>query len=201
MIKTIIFDFGNVIGFFDPRRVSERLAAHAEMVVHELHSYLYGGPLEEAYELGRLTTEEFLHQLRTTCGLRCSQEVLLQIYPDMFWPNQDVCEFVPRLKPRYRLLLLSNTNDLHARHFQQQFADTFQHFDALVFSHEVGVRKPQRGIFEHCLRLAACAPEECLFIDDLPANVAGAQALGWHGIVYRDFADFQRQMESLGIVY
>jgi putative hydrolase of the HAD superfamily len=200
MIHTIVFDFGNVIGHFSHRLASERLAAHAALPADELHRRLFGGPLEDDYESGRLTTEAFLRQVRRTCGLRCPDEVVRTAYADIFWPNPEVCALVPRLRPRYRLFLLSNTNDLHAQHFRRQFADIFQHFDALVLSHEVGHRKPKPEVFEHCRQLAGCEPAECLFIDDLPANVAAARASGWHGIVYRDPADLRRRMEALDIV-
>ena len=95
-------------------------------------------------------------------------------YSDMFTPNPDVCPLPALLKPRYRLLLLSNTNELHARQFLRQFADVLAPFDALVLSHEVGVRKPDPRIYEHCRRLAGRPAEECLFIDDLPSNVEAA---------------------------
>jgi putative hydrolase of the HAD superfamily len=200
-IKTIVFDFGNVLGFFDPHQVCARLAAHAALPADELRRRLFGGPLEDEYESGRLSTEAFLDRLRQECGLCCPEEVLVRIYGDMFRPNHEVCALVPRLRPNYRLLLLSNTNDLHARHFRRQFADTLRHFDALVLSHEVGLRKPAPGLFAHCQRLAGCAAAECLFIDDLPANVAGARACGWRGIVYRDPADLRARLREHRIAH
>ena len=106
---------------------------------------------------------------------------------------------VPRLKPQYRLLMGSNTNELHSRHFLQQFAETVRHFDGLVLSHEVGFRKPRPEFFRHAERLAECGAAECLFIDDLPANVAGARALGWQGIVYARDTDLPAELAKLGV--
>jgi FMN phosphatase YigB (HAD superfamily) len=106
---------------------------------------------------------------------------------------------VPRLRPRYRLLLGSNTNELHARQFRRQFADTLRHFDALVLSHEIGVRKPAAAFFQHCTSLAGCAQEQCLFIDDSPANVEGARACGWQGLVYAGADDLKRRLQELGV--
>jgi putative hydrolase of the HAD superfamily len=81
----------------------------------------------------------------------------------------------------------------------RQFEETMRHFDALVLSHEVGARKPRPEFFHACQRLAGCGPAECLFIDDLPANVAGARALGWHGIVYANGTDLSRELEKHGV--
>src|SRR5262249_25627356 len=93
----------------------------------------------------------------------------------------------------------SNTSELHSRQFLRQFADTMRYFDAIVLSHEVGARKPLPAFYEHCLRRASCAPEECVFIDDLAANVAGAQACGLQGIVYRSSDDLRRRLAALGV--
>ncbi len=198
-IKTIVFDFGRVVSFFDHRLTISRLAAHAGLPAAEMHTQLFGGSLEDDYESGRIGTSEFLRRVRQICRLTCPDEIIAAAWADIFWPNEEVCALLPRLKPRYRLLLGSNTNELHARQFCGQFADWLRHFEALVLSHEIGVRKPGAGFFEHCLRLAECAPGECLFIDDLVANVAGARACGWQGIVYTSFPDLCQQLTALGI--
>ncbi len=59
-------------------------------------------------------------------------------------------------------------------------------FDAVVISSEVGMRKPEERIFVHALARLGLAPQECVFIDDIEANVAAAQALGMIGLHHRD---------------
>jgi FMN phosphatase YigB (HAD superfamily) len=199
-LRAIIFDFGNVVGFFDYRRTTDRLAPHAALPADAVHAQLFEGPLLEDYESGRLSSEEFLRHARDRCRLSCSDDVLRDAWADIFTPNPPVCAMLPRLKPRYRLLLGSNTNELHARHFSRQFADAFAHFDRLVFSWEVGARKPAPTFFEHCVRVAGCLPGECLFLDDLPANVDGARACGLHGIVYTPGMDLPARLTRAGVV-
>src|SRR5438132_14400189 len=171
-IKTIVFDVGRVVSFFDHRLTISRLAAHASLPAAEMHTQLFGGPLEDDYESGRISTLAFLRRVREVCRLTCPDEIIAAAWADIFWPNEEVCVLLPRLQPRYRLLLGSNTNELHARHFCEQFAGWLRHFDALVLSHEIGVRKPKAGFFEHCAPLAECASAECLFIADFADNVA-----------------------------
>jgi putative hydrolase of the HAD superfamily len=199
MIKTIVFDFGNVLGFFDYRLTIERLVRYSPRSAEEILRFIYGGELEDAYESGRISSADFLSRIRDGCGLTCSDEVLTQAYADMFRPNEEVCTLVPRLKPHYRLLMGSNTNELHSRHFLRQFADTVRHFDGLVLSHEVGARKPRPEFFHHAQRLAGCPAQECVFIDDLSANVAGARALGWQGIVYARGTNLAAELAKLGV--
>jgi putative hydrolase of the HAD superfamily len=199
MIKTIVFDFGNVVGFFDYDISTGRLARHSHLSADDIRRFIYGGELEDAYESGRITSAEFVRRVREGCGLTCPDDVLMPAFADMFWPNPKVCALVPRLKPQYRLLLGSNTNELHARYFLKQFEETLRHFDGLVLSHEVGARKPRPEFFRHAERLAGCAAHECLFIDDLPANVAGARALGWQGIIYGSGCDLPSELAKAGV--
>src|SRR5436305_12426 len=111
-IQTLIFDFGNVLGFFDHRLTTDRLAPHTDLPVADLHAALYGTDLENAYESGQIPTRDFLRQVHQRCGLRCSEEQVAAAWADIFRPNADVCALIPQLKTRYPLLLGSNTNDL-----------------------------------------------------------------------------------------
>jgi glucose-1-phosphatase len=199
MLKTIVFDFGNVLGFFDYGITTARLVRYSHLSADDIRRFMYGGDLEDAYESGHINSAEFLRRVREGCGLTCSDDVLSDAYADMFRPNEEVCALVPRLKPQYRLLLGSNTTELHSRHFVRQFSDTLSHFDELVLSHEIGARKPRPEFYRHVERLAGCAGGECLFIDDLPANVAGAHALGWKGIVYARGTDLPAELAKAGV--
>jgi putative hydrolase of the HAD superfamily len=199
-IRAIVFDFGNVLGFFSHLQAAEQLAAFGRASPEAIAAFLFGGRLEQDYESDRLSTPDLLALLRDRFGLRGSDEELGRAFGDMFTPNRPVCDLVPRLKPRYRLLLLSNTNDLHYRCFGRQFADTLAQFDALVLSFQVGLRKPDPRVYDHCHRLTGCAAAECLFIDDLSTNVEGARACGWQGLVYRRGDDLAGRLADLGVV-
>jgi len=59
-------------------------------------------------------------------------------------------------------------------------------FDTVVISHEVGMRKPEARIFAHTAQLLGVAPADCVFIDDIAANVAAAEAAGMTGILHSD---------------
>ncbi|SRR5579883_1585740 len=198
-ITTIVFDFGNVIGFFSHRKAAEQLAAYSPLSVDDILNRYLDNDFEDDFESGRMSLAEFRSLVRQRCRVTCSDEQLDLAIADMFTPNDDVCALVPALKPRYRLVLLSNTNELHAVHFRRQFADTLAHFDALVLSHEVGMRKPCADIYAHCHTIAGSSPRECLFVDDLPANIEAARACGWQGIIYHRGVDLRREMRKLGI--
>jgi len=200
MIRTIIFDFGNVIGFFSHRLTSGRLAYYAGVPAETMHGFLFGGGIEDDIDAGKVSVADLIQKVRDKFPIRCADQLLELALADMFWPNREVCQLIPRLKGRYRLLLGSNTNELHTRRFKKQFADTLVHFDDLILSFEIQVCKPDVKFFEHCHGLSQAEPAECLFIDDMPANIAAAQAFGWNGILYQDYPNLKERMETFGIV-
>jgi putative hydrolase of the HAD superfamily len=198
-IRAIAFDFGNVLGFFDYTRTTTRLAPHTELSAEQLCRIIYGSALEVDYEAGKISTGEFVRLARENCALRCPGEEIMAAWADIFHPNQETLALLPRLKHRYRLLLASNTNELHSRQFTTQFEKALAPLDALVLSHVVGARKPAAAFFDHCQHMAGFPAAQCIFIDDLPANVAGARECGWHGIVYRGLDDLLGEFKRLGI--
>ena len=71
--------------------------------------------------------------------------------------------------------------------------------DGWVFSHEAGLMKPDRKIYEAALRKFELVAEACVFVDDIVANVEAAEALGMRGIHHRDAKQTQEELTKLGI--
>jgi len=198
-MQAIIFDFGNVVGYFDHGKTLRALEPFTDMSAREMYQAIYQGTLEDDFESGRLSVDAFLDIFRKLCRLRCDNTVLAGLVADIFEPNKEICDLIPLLHSRYKILLGSNTNELHSRHFLKQFKDILDRFHGVVLSHEIGVRKPKPGFFRHCHGLADCPAEECLFVDDLPANVAGAKEAGLQALVYAPGNDFQSDLRRVGI--
>jgi putative hydrolase of the HAD superfamily len=70
-------------------------------------------------------------------------------------------------------------------------------FDTVVLSGEVGMRKPEKEIFLHAAETLGLAPAECVFIDDMEANVAAAQACGMTGVLHTETASTARALQDL----
>ena len=137
MIRTIVFDFGNVVAFFDHSRALKELAPFTDMDPVELALVLYGSPIEDAYERGAIPTAEYVREALLNGRLSCSPDEFLAHYCDIFWPNAEVIDLLPRLKPRHRLVLASNTNDAHFTKYTFQFARELAHLDHMVRSRAV----------------------------------------------------------------
>jgi putative hydrolase of the HAD superfamily len=70
-------------------------------------------------------------------------------------------------------------------------------FDAVVISHEVGMRKPEARIFAHTAQILGVPPADCVFIDDIAANIAAAEAAGMTGIHHADPATTAARLAEL----
>jgi len=199
LIKTIFFDFGNVVAFFDHRRAVERLVSYTDLTAPQLIE-LYDRPLVIDYEVGRISTENFVREAMSQGRLSCSPDEFLSCFCDIFWRNDEVCDLIPRLATRYRLVLASNTVDAHFRRYTADYADLFAHFGHLVASHHAGARKPHRDFFSYAQQFALAQPEECLFVDDLESNVAPARQFGWKGLLYRADGTLEGKLRDAGVV-
>lgn len=70
-------------------------------------------------------------------------------------------------------------------------------FDAVVISHEVGMRKPEPRIFLHAAQLLGLPPQECAFVDDIAANITAAEGLGFAGVLHTDTATTTARLSEL----
>jgi HAD superfamily hydrolase (TIGR01509 family) len=199
MIRGIIFDFGNVICSFDVGRFLAKLHGWSGVPVETLRDRVYGSNLHSLYERGAISSEEFRNRIARMTGARVPAETFEEGFTDIFTPLGDTEALIRRLEGRYRLGLLSNTNECHVRRHIRR-VPVFPLFDAITLSFEVGALKPEPPIYRDALRKLSLPPEACVFIDDISEYADGAKALGIHGIRYTGPADLVRELAGLGVV-
>jgi HAD superfamily hydrolase (TIGR01509 family) len=107
----------------------------------------------------------------------------VEIEKGQYVRNEPLINFIRSQKPHYKIGLLSNVGE---DFFESLFSakEREELFDAAVLSNSVGVTKPSRAIYEIAAKKLGVLPEECIFIDDIPANVEGANAVGMTGILF-----------------
>jgi HAD superfamily hydrolase (TIGR01509 family) len=192
--RCVLVDFGNVIAFFDHRKACRQLAAlsSVQMEVDAVYAEIFQTQLEADYDTGRISTRQFLDALRGTLRLDVTDDEIGRAWSDIYTPNEAMATTLQALKARgLRLVLASNTNELHHDWFDRVFADTLSVFDARVLSYQVGSRKPDRHFFAACLTAAECPASSCLYVDDRADFVAAGRVLGLTGLVYAPGVDVQ----------
>ena len=199
----LIFDFGNVVAFFDFKKAFAVIESRGGLTGEQLTVRLRERgfyPLMERYESGGMASIEFSDAVCELVGVDFSHDEFTAAWTSIFTLNEPIAKLVSDLRSRgYRLLLGSNTNELHATYFQRQYAPTMACFDHLVLSHEVGHIKPSVEFYLACARCANVAPSECVFIDDRPENVEGARQAGLSAIPFLDAPALLAELRRMGV--
>ena len=198
MIRGVIFDFGNVISSFDVGNFLGKLRDWSGVEVGILRERVYGSGLHSRYERGDITSERFYREISLLTGARVSAEEFAEGFTDIFTPLESTHGLIRALKGRYRLGLLSNTNEWHfERHIRG--VPVFPLFDAVTLSFEVRALKPAPEIYRDALRKLSLPPEACVFIDDIREYADGAAAVGIRGIRYTGHAELLEALSGLGV--
>lgn len=104
------------------------------------------------------------------------------------------------LRPAYRLSVLSNA-DISLRRRLGEELGIHHYFDDIVCSAEVGMAKPEPGIFTLAAGRLGVSPAECVFVDDYDVNVRAAAEVGMRAVLYRldQGHDLASQLAALGV--
>lgn len=99
--------------------------------------------------------------------------------------NTELYEYCRNLRPKYRTAILSNSF-VGAREKEEASYKFSEIVELLIYSHEVGMAKPDPRIYELTCERLGLEPAEVLFIDDHQELIDAAQACGLHGVVYHN---------------
>ncbi len=179
MIKNIIFDFGDVFINLDKQATYVALAKLGVTEISDSMMKVYFD-----YEMGLITTQEFVNYFHEE--FKIEKDALIDAW------NAILLDFpLHRLKflkelaasNKYRLFLLSNTNDLHISWIQNDWGDALYNefkscYEQFYLSHEINLRKPNTNIYQFVLDENNLVPEETFFIDDTKENTDAANTLG-----------------------
>ena len=201
MIRNIVFDMGNVLIRFDPSLFIEREGItdpeDRRLILDELFNSVEWAQMDRGI-LEEKTAEPFILE-RFPERLHPTVSNLLHRWAIPGDEFTGMRELVADLKNAgYGLFLLSNAST--AQHRYWPLFPVSRYFDGKLVSCDVKVVKPMREIYQIFTDRFLLDPEECLFIDDAPANVAAAITCGWNGIVFhQDAAQLRRKMRQFGI--
>jgi len=148
-------------------------------------------------ERGELAVEDFEHLLSAALALEGSTVeapgLVGEMFADLAIYEYSMTSLVTRARAAgIRTGLLSNS---WGNEYDR--SDWHEMFDVVVISGEVGMRKPEPGIFELALTRIGLPAEECVFIDDMAHNIVAAELAGLVGIVHRTFDETAAELEAL----
>src|SRR5690606_25356061 len=150
----------------------------------DCYSQLQQNSLFDNLETGKINQEEFVAAIQQMLPQPLEEQKILNAWNAMLldMPLRRL-QLLQQLRTYYDLVLLSNTNIIHEAAFNKIIFDAHQQhiasfFDKIYFSHRVGMRKPDKDIFEKILHENNFNPEHTLFIDDSPQHIETAKNIG-----------------------
>jgi glucose-1-phosphatase len=180
MITTIIFDFGDIF-----------INLEKEAQIEAFNKLGLFGPNDELvaandlFEKGEISEIQFIETFQkyipdaTVDEIRKAWNSIIGDFPLYR------LEFLQLLTRKYKLFLLTNTDEIHISRFEHKagitfFSDFYQCFEKVYYSYEMGMRKPDPAIFKLILNKYDLSPKRTLFIDDKKVNTDAAASLGIH---------------------
>jgi glucose-1-phosphatase len=201
VIQAIIFDMGRVLIPFDFDRAYARMTTRCGLSAAEIRRRLHGAGIVPEYESGRIASRDFVAKVGNLLEISLDFEEFCDIWSSIFLPETLIPEaFVASLSRRYRLVLLSNTNEIHYTMLEPRYP-ILRHFHAYTLSHEVGAMKPEPAIYADAVAKAGCAPADCFFTDDIAEYVEGARRFGIDAEQFRGFEALCADLAARGIVW
>jgi putative hydrolase of the HAD superfamily len=196
-VKVVFLDIGGVLLSNGWGHESRQKAAQTFMLdyteMNALHNFIFN-----VYEINSITLNEYLDRVVFDQPRDFTKEDFKTF---MFGQSVELPEMLPWLKKwkqncGFRIISINNEgrelNDFRIKKF-----DLHQCFDAFISSCEVGMRKPDPGIFTLAMGIAQVSPEECIYFDDRPMLVQAAQKLGIRSFHHSGFSTTKRILEDL----
>ena len=183
-IRHFIFDLGNVMIDFSTRRMTDQMAIAGECDPDLIWEKWDWGAMA-AVEGGNMSEQAYLEQVIHPFAPHWTLQDLATAWGNTYEINQPGRALFLDLKARgFGVHILSNLAGFNAKGLADKFPDFFNAGDNNFFSFELGLNKPDIRIYETVVARLGAAPQECVFLDDTPDNVAGAQAAGLTAFCY-----------------
>ncbi len=200
-IEALVFDFGGVLTV--DQVTSTVLSLYDRLLGWPSGSLLlrlFSGPVWEAASRGEISRAAYWKQVGQALESRLPPTFArFREGPFVIEPmNPEMVELVIRLGERYRLALCSNALDTLRADLEAQPA-LLEAFEVVIISAEVGMRKPDPGIFELTAQRLDLPLSACLLIDDKPRNTTAAQAIGMQAITFHSAAQVCRELAARDI--
>ncbi len=198
-LGAIVFDVGNVLHFYDPKPIHQDIISFLGISQEEFIKIW--NPLTIQLELGVITEDDYWNSFKSQVNSYStlpSESLLIRKYSEGFKINYEVLEIVKSLKSQgLDLSILSNSI---APHYEfNKKAGLYDNFPILVFSHQVGLRKPDLRIYYLTINRLNIDPKQSLFIDDREENVSAALEIGMNGHVFQNATILESELKNYGI--
>jgi len=197
MIKLILFDLGGVVFTNGTKKFIDDLAARYNLEREKVVEVL-DGEVGTKYREGDIDRDEFWKLVLEKLPLNETADELEKEWIGNYDLIEGTKEIIVGLKKKYKVMYLSDNVNERVDKLDERFGFV-SWFDGGIFSHEVGVRKPDPKIYQFALKKGEAKPEEAVFIDDKPHFLIPAQEMGMTVILFESPERLAESLKSLGL--
>jgi putative hydrolase of the HAD superfamily len=195
-IRAVFFDLGGVILRTEYQAPRQHLAERLGMEYDDLDRIVFDSETGIQAATGAITSHQ--HWEAVMKRLKRPVEEMASIRDEFFAGDivdRDILNFLRSLRGTHKTGLISNNwSDLRDYLVREKMIEAFDH---IIISAEVGVAKPEPGIFRIALEQAGVKPEEAVFVDDFYVNIEGSEKVGMKGIHFKDAQTAMQQLKQL----
>lgn len=195
----IALDLGNVLSLVDEGVGAREFARLSGRPQREAFDAVFAPARKIPIETGRQTFEDFSRECCERLGVKIAVARFREVYESVLTPNTAIFPLVERLMRSHRVGLCSNTSSVHWE-LERRRLPFGRRFDPAVVSYEVGVMKPEPGIFEALARQAGVDAGRILFVDDRAENVDGAERAGLRALEFKSVAGLEADLKRLHVI-
>ncbi|MBN2458110.1 HAD family phosphatase [Candidatus Woesearchaeota archaeon] len=196
MIKAIIFDLGNTYCLGSSHHFLDKaykiLGINADLWSQEII-------FDSNYNSGKISIQECFKNMFKTDITDSQMMQLISEWKNTWKPTDEMLCLVKELKKNYKLAILSNSDPVNSEKYHKM--GWYAHFDVLALSHEIGILKPDKRIYEITLEKLGHPAGECLFIDDQDRCLEPALEMGMKTILFEDIKQLKDDLKKNGIMF
>ena len=201
MIKTIISDLGNVIVHVDHHKITKNLAKYSNYDEKYIYDFFISSIARIGFDKGKISKEDFFKHFKDNLNLKMNFSQFRKAWCSGFpGLNNDMVDLLKKLKKNYRLILLSNTDEIHFNYLKNKYK-ILNIFDDYVLSYEAGYAKPNPMIFLKAIKVAKTSPKQIFYIDDIYSFVSVARMLKIKAAQYTSFNNLKIDLRKNSVKF
>jgi putative hydrolase of the HAD superfamily len=197
----VVFDYGMVLSGPPAPEAIEQMLRITGLDAARLNELYWAD--RHAFDEGKLTGLTFWRKLGADAGLKLNAAQIDELanWDARMWTTENAAmvAWQRRLKERgLKTAVLSNMGDNVHERLVREF-EWLKQFDALVWSYQLGIAKPDPAIYRCTLERLGVAARETLFVDDKAENVEAARMLGMRAVVFSTAARLREELIKMGM--
>ncbi|MBI4973614.1 HAD family phosphatase [Candidatus Roizmanbacteria bacterium] len=198
MITTFLFDLGGVL-FTNGTKIFIHQLSTSYSIPEEKVKDMLDGDIGSQYREAKITRDEFWRQVKENLKIDNDVNLLEKQWIDGYELISGTRQIIEDLSKKYKIYYLSDNVKERVDALDKKF-DFKKLFQGGIFSHEVGVRKPDPKIYEYALSVSGSLPNETVFIDDKQKMLDPAAKMGMKTILFTSPERLKENLEDWNLL-